>query len=34
MHPVTAGQEPMRTRMRDAIIVCERDLLRDVTWQS
>src|SRR5207302_521517 len=29
----TARQEPARTRMRDAMIVYERDVLRDVTWQ-
>jgi uncharacterized protein (UPF0332 family) len=27
-----AGLEPTRTRMRDAMIVYERDVLRDVTW--
>ncbi len=27
-----AGQEPARTRMRDAMIVYERDVLHDVTW--
>jgi uncharacterized protein (UPF0332 family) len=27
-----ARQEPSRTRMRDAMIVYERDVLRDVTW--
>jgi uncharacterized protein (UPF0332 family) len=27
-----AGQEPARTRMRDAMIVYERDVLREVTW--
>jgi uncharacterized protein (UPF0332 family) len=27
-----ARQEPARTRMRDAMIVYERDVLRDVTW--
>lgn len=26
-------QEPSRTRIRDAMIVYERDVLRDVTWQ-
>jgi uncharacterized protein (UPF0332 family) len=28
-----AVQEPTRTRVRDGIIVYERDVLRDVTWQ-
>lgn len=28
-----ARQAPARTRMRDAMIVYERDVLRDVTWQ-
>jgi hypothetical protein len=28
-----ARQEPARTRMRDAMIVYERDVLHDVTWQ-
>jgi len=28
-----AGQEPGRTRMRDAMIAYERDILHDVTWQ-
>ena len=28
-----ARQEPARTRMRDAMIVYERDVLRDTTWQ-
>ena len=28
-----ARQEPARTRMRDAMIVYERDVLQDVTWQ-
>jgi hypothetical protein len=28
-----ARQEPARTRMRDAMIVYERDVLRDVTWR-
>jgi hypothetical protein len=27
-----AQLEPTRTRMRDAMIVYERDVLRDVTW--
>jgi uncharacterized protein (UPF0332 family) len=27
-----AGQEPARTRMRDAMIIYERDVLRDVSW--
>jgi uncharacterized protein (UPF0332 family) len=29
----TASQEPTRTRIRDAMIVYERDVLHDVTWQ-
>jgi uncharacterized protein (UPF0332 family) len=29
----TARQDPARTRMRDAMIVYERDVLQDVTWQ-
>jgi hypothetical protein len=29
----TAQQEPARTQVRDAIIVYERDMLGDVTWQ-
>ena len=28
-----ARQEPARTRARDAMIVYERDILHDVTWQ-
>jgi len=28
-----ARQEPGRTRMRDAMIIYERDVLRDVTWR-
>jgi len=28
-----ARQEPVRTQIRDAMIVYERDVLRDVTWQ-
>jgi uncharacterized protein (UPF0332 family) len=28
-----ARQEPARTRMRDVMIVYERDVLRDVTWK-
>jgi uncharacterized protein (UPF0332 family) len=28
-----ARQEPARTRVRDAMIVYERDVLHDVTWQ-
>jgi hypothetical protein len=28
-----ARQEPARTRMKDAMIVYERDVLQDVTWQ-
>jgi len=28
-----ATQEPARTRMRDAIVVYERDVLQDVTWR-
>jgi uncharacterized protein (UPF0332 family) len=28
-----ARQEPTRTRIRDTMIVYERDVLRDVTWQ-
>jgi len=28
-----AGQEPTRTRIRDSMIVYERDVLRDVTWR-
>jgi hypothetical protein len=28
-----ARQEPARTRMRDAMIVYERDVLHDVIWQ-
>jgi uncharacterized protein (UPF0332 family) len=28
-----ARQEPARTRIRDAMIVYERDVLHDVTWQ-
>ncbi len=28
-----ARQDPARTRMRDAMIVYERDVLRDVTWR-
>ncbi len=28
-----ARQEPTRTRIRDAMIVYERDVLHDVTWQ-
>lgn len=28
-----ARQEPARTQMRDAMIVYERDVLQDVTWQ-
>jgi uncharacterized protein (UPF0332 family) len=28
----TSRQEPARTRMRDAMIVYERDVLHDVTW--
>ncbi len=28
-----ARQEPARTRMRDAMIVYERDVLREVTWR-
>jgi uncharacterized protein (UPF0332 family) len=28
-----ATQEPARTRMRDAMIAYERDVLHDVTWQ-
>ena len=28
-----ARQEPTRTRVRDAMIVYERDVLHDVTWQ-
>jgi uncharacterized protein (UPF0332 family) len=28
-----AGQEPTRTRIRDAMIVYERDVLHDVTWR-
>jgi hypothetical protein len=28
-----ARMEPTRTRMRDAMIVYERDVLRDVTWR-
>lgn len=28
-----ARQEPARTRIRDCVIVYERDVLRDVTWQ-
>jgi uncharacterized protein (UPF0332 family) len=28
-----AGQDPARTRVRDTMIVYERDVLRDVTWQ-
>jgi hypothetical protein len=28
-----ARQEPARTRMRDAMIVYERDVLQDVTWK-
>src|SRR5262245_49588144 len=28
-----ARQDPVRTRMRDAMIVYERDVLHDVTWQ-
>jgi uncharacterized protein (UPF0332 family) len=28
-----ARQEPARTRMRDCMIVYERDVLHDVTWQ-
>jgi hypothetical protein len=28
-----ARQEPARTRMRDAMIVYERNVLQDVTWQ-
>jgi hypothetical protein len=29
----TARQEPARTRIRDGMIVYERDVLHDVTWQ-
>lgn len=29
----TAGLEPTRTRMRDVMIVYERDVLHDVTWR-
>jgi hypothetical protein len=29
----TARHDPSRTRIRDAMIVYERDVLRDVTWQ-
>jgi uncharacterized protein (UPF0332 family) len=29
----TADQDPVRTRIRDAMIVYERDVLQDVTWQ-
>jgi uncharacterized protein (UPF0332 family) len=29
----TARKDPARTRIRDAMIVYERDVLRDVTWQ-
>jgi uncharacterized protein (UPF0332 family) len=29
-----ARLEPIRTRMRDAMIVYERDVLRDVTWHA
>jgi uncharacterized protein (UPF0332 family) len=28
-----ARQEPARTQIRDALIIYERDVLRDVTWQ-
>jgi uncharacterized protein (UPF0332 family) len=28
-----AAQEPTRTRIRDAMIVYERDVLHDITWQ-
>jgi hypothetical protein len=28
-----ARQEPARTGIRDAMIIYERDVLRDVTWQ-
>ena len=28
-----AGQEPVRTRIRDAMIAYERDVLHDVTWR-
>lgn len=28
-----ARQDPARTRMRDAMIIYERDVLHDVTWQ-
>jgi hypothetical protein len=28
-----ASQEPTRTRMRNAIILYERDVLHDMTWQ-
>ena len=28
-----ARQEPTRTRIRDGMIVYERDVLHDVTWQ-
>jgi len=26
-------QEPVRSRMRDAMIIYERDVLHDVTWK-
>jgi hypothetical protein len=28
-----AGQEPTRTRIKDAMIVYERDVLHDVSWR-